>query len=129
MSFGKLAKIDISVTDVFQEVTADGLQYDNPVEFRFADGLVGVQRTCGHFVVNDTQSNRLDITFTAARFEPKDKATDAQRWRDALGVHDSADAEVAVNFTGWSDVLYLDDELRLMRGNMGNLYVLWREQS
>ena len=128
LSFGKLPKIDIRITDVFQEVTADGEQYDNPVEFTFGDGLVGVQRTCGHFTVCESQSDRLEITFTGARFEPKDPFLDVRRWNAALGVHDRAEADVAVAFAGWSDVLYLDDELRLMRGNAGNLYVLWRER-
>ena len=129
LSFGKLPKTAITVNNVFQEVKADGSQYDNPVEFTFADGpakgLVGVQRTCGHFALNPEMPARLDITFTAARYGPKYEA-DRARWQAALGeVAAVADAEVS--FGGWSDILYLDDDTRLMRGNAGNLYVLVRE--
>ena len=129
LSFGKLPKTAITVSDVFQEVRADGTQYDNPVEFTFAEGpakgLVGVQRTCGHFTHHPELAARLDITFTAARYGPKHEA-DRERWSAALG-EAAADADAELSFGGWSDILYLDDDIRLMRGNAGNLYVLVKE--
>ena len=89
--------------------------------------MVGVQRTCGHFTNHPELAARLDITFTAARYGPKHEA-DRARWSDALG-EAAADADAEVSFGGWSDILYLDDDIRLMRGNAGNLYVLVKEDA
>lgn len=123
LSFAKLPDVEVTVTGIFQEASADGSTYDNVVAFEHGT-LRGAQRTHGTFVAEAPR--RLQIHFHWASVEAVAPALDEAGLRAALGVGPDARLRADVSFDGWSDVTYLDGELRLMRGNVGNLYVLVR---
>jgi hypothetical protein len=50
-------------------------------------------------------------------------------FREALGVEQNSALESTLSGNGWSDITFLDENLRLMRGNQQNLYVLVRADS
>lgn len=111
LSFNALPKTDVQVNEIYQEVDpATGL-YDNVVTFTDADGMPGETVTLGAYQVLDDR--RLDVRFT-----------------DALVVSPNAPIRIAIDNARipplHSDVTYLDDGFRLMRGSFGNLYVLER---
>ncbi|WP_082209750.1 MULTISPECIES: PAP/fibrillin family protein [unclassified Fischerella] len=43
-------------------------------------------------------------------------------------VDNQSSLESTLSFSGWVDITYLDDNLRLVRGNQRNLYVLVRDE-
>ena len=98
--------------------------YDNHVEFVTKSAMSGVHVTHGVFTPEDGSDKRLTITFLSNHARPLSSDTSVDQLRLALGIEPDAPLEAPVNFAGWSDVTYLDDEFRLMRGNAGNLYVL-----
>lgn len=114
----------IAVTGVYQMVDAASGHYDNHVEFTTPAGLAGVHVTQGRFAPQEGSQNRLAIRFVGNGVYPL--ATDASLadLRAALGLAADTPLEAPLAFDGWSDVTYLDDDTRLMRGNAGNLYVL-----
>ena len=71
-------------------------------------------------------SKRLNIDFlkTSAKSATNDLKVSA--FQEALGVDNESALESTLSFSGWSDITFLDENLRLMRGNKQNLYVLVR---
>jgi PAP_fibrillin len=126
ISFGTLPReAKIRVGEIFQVVDAATGRYDNHVEFT-AQGIAGVHITRGQFVPDRADTKRLSITFTANAALAPGGGTPAPDLRAVLAAGDDDKLEAPLKFTGWSDVTYLDDDTRLMRGNAGNLYVLVR---
>jgi len=124
LSFAKLPDIEVTVTGIYQEIAADGSQYNNLVEFHLGD-LQGVQETHGSFTT--APPHRLNISFSRASVYAADAAMQESDFRARLGVDSGARLSADVSFDGWSDITYVDDSLRLMRGNLGNLYVIVRD--
>ncbi len=126
ISFGTLPRdAKIRVSEIFQQVDAATGQYDNQVEFTAGDAA-GVHITRGQFTPDAADKKRLSITFTANAALPRGTTATAEQLRAALDVGSDDKLEAPLKFTGWSDVTYLDENTRLMRGNAGNLYVLVR---
>lgn len=126
LSFAKLPDVEVTITGIFQEITADGANYNNVVEFEH-EGLRGAQETRGRF--EPEAPNRLNIRFEETSVYAIEPAVDESALRERLGVAADARLRAPVSFEGWSDVTYLDDELRVMRGNLGNLYVIVRDDA
>lgn len=124
LSFAKLPNVEVMITGIFQEVSPDGANYNNLVEFT-RNGVRGAQETCGRFTTS--APNRMNIEFFAASVYSLESPPSEDALREALGIDAQASLNAELSFEGWSDVIYLDDELRLMRGNLGNLYVLVRD--
>jgi hypothetical protein len=94
------------------------------VHFSHGD-LKGVQVTRGRFSPAD--GTRLSVAFHGADARPEDRGMPMPRFAAALGTSpDRLDAPLEAPGL-WSDVVYLDDRLRLMRGAYKNLYVLVRD--
>lgn len=103
LSFNTLPKTPVRVTDLWQEVDpATGL-YDNVV-----DHEAGVVVTLGTYT--PASDARLDVLFT-------------EMLASGLGAARAAIDNAKIPPL-WSDVTYLDEEMRLNRGGFGNLYVL-----
>ena len=114
----------IAVDGVYQMVDAATGRYDNHVEFRAENGTAGVHVTRGIFKPQDGSDKRLEISFVGNGAYPLAAESGPGDLRAALGLGADEPLEAPVKFDGWSDVTYLDDDTRLMRGNAGNLYVL-----
>lgn len=125
LSFGKLPNVSINVTGIFQEISLTNQQYNNLIEFNSHSGLPGIVVVNARYTITDAK--RLTIDFLATSVKSANHDLSDVDFRAALGVETDAVLESQLEFNGWSDVTYLDENLRLMRGNANNLYVLLRE--
>jgi hypothetical protein len=117
LSFNTLPKTPVRTGEVLQEIDPARGAYDNIVVHDR-----GALVTLGEY--RPSSDNRLDVRFT-----------------ELLAVGEAA-TRVPIDNAKipplWSDVIYLDEDLRLNRGGFGNLYVLelverepqswWRER-
>lgn len=129
-SFNKLPELPITVRAMYQDVAADGSRYNNVVSIAPPGGdACGEVVTHGRWVVDAVNPKRLNIEFTRVELRPFG-AGDATALRAALGA--PADlplsAELGVGKL-YSDVVYLDDDLRINIGIQGGLYVLTKLSS
>lgn len=124
LAFGKLPNVSVRVTGIFQEIHTDGQQYLNLIEFTAPSGVKGIVRVTAQYTLEDSQ--RLNVDFQATSVTSANHDLSDAALREALGVDDSP-LTSTLSFNGWSDVTYLDHDLRLMRGNNHNLYVLLRD--
>lgn len=126
LSFATLPRAPITVTAVYQEVGTASGQYDNVVAFTIADGSRGWHRTRGVFKPAPDDDKRILIDFTSNLAHPDDATLAEEAWRARLGVAADEPIEAPIKAPPglYSDITYLDADLRLMRGNIGNLYVL-----
>jgi len=124
LSFGQFPQLEVNVTGVYQKLTIEDASYTNLIEFTAAPSLAGVLSICAQFEV--LTPVRLQINFKQALVSPNNPEINLTAWREALGINDSQTINLSVdlNYQGWIDTTYLDDDLRLARGNMGNLYIL-----
>lgn len=111
LSFNALPKTAVQVTEIFQEVDPSTGLYDNVVTFTDGDGIPGETVTLGAYQVLDDK--RLDVAFSEALV-------------NGPGTPVRLPIDNARIPPLHSDVTYLDDNFRLMRGSFGNLYVLER---
>jgi hypothetical protein len=124
VSFGKLPNVGISVTGIFQEVYTDAQQYNNLIEFTLLSGINGITIVKGRYTIEDSKRLNIDFLETSVKSVSND-LTDFS-FRKALGVENQSALESTLSFSGWTDITYLDENFRLMRGNQKNLYVLLR---
>lgn len=125
LAFGKLPNVTVNVTGIYQEIYTDGQKYNNLIEFTTSRGIKGIVSVAGRYRTENI--NRLNIDFLETSAFPATKDFNISEFKQALGVEDESTLTSALEFSGWSDISYLDENLRLMRGNQQNLYVLLRE--
>ena len=125
LAFGKLPAVEIAIDGIYQEVDSSGGHYNNVVAFS-RDGARGLQVITGRFKPAD--DSRLDIDFFATHVRALNG--DSAALHRALGVADEGDLAAQLESPPLSsEVSYLDEDLRLMRGSYRNLYVLSRDAS
>ncbi|MBW4507154.1 MAG: PAP/fibrillin family protein [Scytonematopsis contorta HA4267-MV1] len=123
LSFGKLPNVSVTVTNIFQDIYTDGQQYTNIVEFALDSGIKGQVVVVGCYTVEGSQ--RLNIDFLETYVEnTSTNLTESVLFMKTLGMDGKSNLKSTLSFNGWSDITYLDEDLRLMRGNNQNLYVL-----
>lgn len=124
LSFARLPRTKIEVTGLLQDVNRHTGQYDNVVSFETVAGRVpGHQVMRGLYHGDPEVPVRLQITFRSTAVKPIDDF-DAETFVKGIVLEDGDQLDGEVDFQGWSDVTYLDDDFRLNRGQNGNLYVL-----
>ncbi len=111
LSLNILPPTDIEVTELYNEIDpATGL-YDNVIHFLFDDGSPGVQVMAGGYEVEDDRT--LDV-----------------RYADAIVIGPGAPVRLPTDGARVAslktEITYLDDGFRLVRGAYGSLYVLER---
>lgn len=126
LSFGKLPNVTVNVTGIFQEVHLVGQEYNNLVEFTAGFDVKGITVISGRYKVENSQRLNIDFWETSVKSASNDLSESA--FREALGIDNDSPLKSKLSFSGWSDITYLDDNFRLMRGNQQNLYVLLREE-
>ena len=127
LSFGKLPNVAVSVTGIFQEIYTAGQQYKNLIEFTVPSGVKGITVVTARYTVADSRRLVIDFLETSVIKATEDLSDSA--FREALGVEQNSALESTLSGNGWSDITFLDENLRLMRGNQQNLYVLVRADS
>lgn len=126
-SFNSFPPLPIRVQAICQEVSANGAAYNNVVSFQSPDGAVaGDLIVRGRWQIDADISERLHVEFWRTELQPATGVSVANL-RAALGAPD--DMPVAVDLKPprlHSDVVYMDDDLRINIGGLGGLYVLRR---
>ena len=126
-----------SVTQIVTQKTPGVYHYDNLVMFEGGKedvpSIAGKHTTRGyakHNIINSADSTiRLDVQFYENEAQAVSPAkADKDNFNILFGypVEDTILAAFPPNFKAWSDIVYLDENLRLMRGGNRNLYVLSR---
>ena len=112
-------------------------QYDNLVEFHGSREhsteapIAGLHITRGTAELNGAESADKTVRFNVAFYEneatsaSKAKA-DADDMKKLFGFKpdDQLLGKYPAAFKSWSDIVYLDEDLRIMRGGKGNIYIL-----
>ena len=124
-----------SVTQVLRQKEPGVYYYDNRIKFLAGKvdvpPIVGKHTSRGyakHNIPDSTDSTiRLDVEFyeNEAQAVSPSKA-DGNDFNILFGypVEDTILAAYPPNFKAWVDIVYLDEDLRLMRGSRGNFYIL-----
>ncbi|RCJ19599.1 fibrillin [Nostoc minutum NIES-26] len=125
LSFGKLPNVVVEVTGIFQEVYLIGQQYNNIIEFRTGSDVLGILLVKGRYTIEDSKRLNIDFLSTSVKSANDDLSDDA--FYETLGIENEL-VESTLSFSGWADITFLDENLRLVRGNQQNLYVLLRDE-
>jgi hypothetical protein len=81
----------------------------------------------GSFRESPKQSDRLLVTFSQVAISFSGSDEDEHAWRRTLGIEDSSTTRcvnLRKSLSQWSDVTYLDDDLRVARAPWDSLYVM-----
>ena len=127
-SFNRFPALPIRVTRILQEVAVEGQAYNNVIEIATPDGAAtGYMVVRGRYSEHaDGDPRRFGVEFYQVEIHPGPGVSD-DALRSALGLKPAADLIRPLKAAKLhSDVIYLDDEIRINRGGLGGLYVLRR---
>lgn len=128
------------VKQVVKQTASGVYQYDNLVEFNGGrehaaePPIAGLHITRGTAELNAPESAEKTVRFNVAFYE--NEASPASYWKadsdnfKSLFGFKSEDAllgKYPAAFKSWSDIVYLDEDLRIMRGGKGNIYILTKK--
>lgn len=126
-SFNRFPAVPVRVTRICQEIAATGNAYNNVVDFTCQDGATrGVIIVHGRFRPDDDNRQRFHVEFVAVELRAA-AGFDTLQLRSALGF--DAEQSLKVDLKPprlHSDVVYLDDDMRINIGGMGGLYLMRR---
>jgi hypothetical protein len=126
-SFNRFPAVPIRVTRLCQEISATGNAYNNVIDFTCTDGKTqGVLIVHGRFRPDPDNRQRFHVEFHCTELRPA-AGGDEAGLRKALGF--DAEQSLKVDLKPprlHSDVVYLDDEIRINIGGLGGLYLLRR---
>jgi hypothetical protein len=125
-TFRAFPDIPIRIVEILQEIDLEPRTYNNVVLFETLAGVPGVVIIHGRYQPDDEDARRFRVVFYAAEVRPRGDL-DQARLRTALGF--DADELLRREFKPaklYSDVVYLDEQLRINIGGMGGVYVLAR---
>lgn len=126
-SFGNLPMTTIHVTEINQEISAESQAYNNVIfvqnETRTANATILMK---GRYSEDPDNTQRYPVAFYNVSLRAtEDQST--EQLREQFGL--PADTPLDVDFkppTLHSDIVYLDDDLRINFGSIGGFYVLQR---
>lgn len=128
LSFGNLPKAAVSVTHMHQEIEAASAAYNNIVFVQNSDGDANAVIVMeGEYSGDDDNPQRYSVAFTSVRMESADSSSDEAALRQAFDIE--ADAPLMKEFRPpklHSDIVYVDDDMRINYGGLGGFYVLQR---
>jgi hypothetical protein len=126
-SWNRFPDAPIRVLRICQEISRRGNAYNNVIDFTTADGAAaGTIVVRGVFRAEPGKPQRFLVDFGRVELRPRG-ATSEPALRAGLGL--PADLPLAVDMKPpklSSDVIYLDDAMRINVGSLGGLYVLKR---
>lgn len=126
-SFGKLPMTPIHVHTIHQEITADTHAYNNIIyvhnDARTAEAAIVMK---GRYSEDPDNAQRYPVAFYNVSLQGTQKQSPEQL-REQFGLQ--SDVDLDVDFkppTLHSDIVYLDDDIRINFGSIGGFYVLQR---
>lgn len=128
-SWNRFPPAPIRVLRICQEISRGGNAYNNVIDFAAPDGAaLGMIIVRGVFRAEAGNPQRFVVDFGQMEIRPRGGTNEAQL-RVALGV--AADEPFTAEMKPpklSSDIVYLDDSMRINLGSVGGLYVLKRSQ-
>ena len=128
-SFGNLPSVPARVTHMHQEIEQESKAYNNVV---YVTNSAGDTRAVivmeGRYSGDDDNPQRYSVEFHRVSLRTVD-GEPADDLREAFGI--DADAPLAVEFRPpklHSDIVYVDEDIRINYGSLGGFYVLQRVQ-
>ena len=129
-SFGHLPEVPMRVTRLVQEIEQSSKAYNNIVHVtNMAEDLKGVVVMHGRYGPDEGNPKRYMVEFYRVAFHPADNVPDAV-FRSGFGLSSDIGLDQAFRPIPFhSDIVYLDDDLRINYGKLGGFYVLERLRS
>lgn len=126
-SFGKLPMTPIHVHTIHQEITADTHAYNNVIyvhnEARNAEAAIVMK---GTYSEDPDNAQRYPVAFYNVSLQGTQNQSPRQL-REQFGLESGVDLDVDFKPpTLHSDIVYLDDDIRINFGSIGGFYVLQR---
>lgn len=128
------------VKQVVKHTESGIYQYDNLVEFNCGRDhaaeppIAGLHITRGTAELNAPESAEKTVRFNVAFYENEASPAsywkaDADNFKKLFGFKpdDALLGKYPAAFKSWSDIVYLDEDLRIMRGGKGNIYILTKK--
>lgn len=130
LSFGNLPKAAVRVTHMHQEIEEASCAYNNIVFAQTPNGdAKAVIVMEGVYSGDDDHPLRYSVAFTSVRLQSAD-GRDEAALRQAFGIEE--DAPLMKEFRPpklHSDIVYVDDDMRINYGGLGGFYILQRLSS
>ncbi len=127
-TFKAFPDIPVHVIEMVQEIGSSPLFYNNVVLFETLGGTPGLVIIHGTWMADEDERRRFRVVFHGAEVRPRDGRSSSEL-RTALGLE--PDAPLKRDFKPaklYSDVVYLDEAIRINYGGMGGVYVLARRE-
>jgi hypothetical protein len=128
-SFNRMPKVPVRVSNLIQEIDQATKAYNNVVTLTPPGGdLKANLVVSGTYRIDETDRKKFHINFYKVGFLMPE-GCDAADLRNAFGL--SPDQALSVDLPAaklWSDITYVDQNLRINKGNFGGVYVLSRRQ-
>jgi hypothetical protein len=126
-SFGNLPKVPSQVRRLNQEIEQTSRAYNNVVYVSNEQGTAnGIIVMAGQYSADEENPQRYSVAFQSVSFKPGDGQSE-QQLREDFGM--DADVPLAKEFRPpklHSDIVFVDDDLRINYGSLGGFYVLER---
>ncbi len=126
LSFAKLPEIEVVVPQSYQEIQPATGCYNNVIYFETVEnGTKGVLYVKGKFRIDKSNAQRFLVDFTSIGCEPRAELMTDQDFRASLGVDPKT--PLRSDFPPpklHSDIVYLDDTMRINVGSLDGHYVL-----
>lgn len=114
----------MKIAEIFQEINISDREYNNLIVFTVGSGVKGIAAVKACYSIENDK--RLNVNFIQTSAYPVEKSLEVSEFRKALAVDNDSVLASPLEFSGWVDITYLDENFRLVRGNSHNLYVLVR---
>lgn len=130
-SMGRLP--DVPATQVYSglEIEPEGGQYNFYQRLRVGENNIETNHfTYGRYLRKDENPDRFFVEFDKFEVGPSDPDMSMEDYRKAIGLGptDALEAELSPSPKLWSDVAYMDDDVRIHLGQMGGHYVMLRTE-
>lgn len=128
-SFKAFGDTPIRLVEILQEIEIEPRTYNNVILFETLAGVAGTLIIEGDYTLDTEDPHRFHVTFFGAEIRPGPGVSEAELKAD-MGL--DADAALKRSFKParfHSDIVYLDETLRVNYGGMGGVYVLTRRSA
>ncbi len=126
-SFNRMPKVPVRVSNLIQEIDQATKAYNNVVTLTPPGGELRANLVVsGTYRIDETDLKKFHINFYKVGFMLPE-GVDAAELRSAFGL--ASDQPLSVDLPAaklWSDITYVDQDLRINKGNFGGVYVLSR---
>jgi hypothetical protein len=128
-SFNRFPKIPIKVSNLIQEIDSTTKAYNNVVTITPMDGTATATLIIhGRYLVDEADLKKFHVDFYQANICLNNGMSESDV-RSAFGLSSDQPLEASIKVSKlWSDIVYVDETMRINKGSFGGLYVLTRRQ-